>query len=129
MMAEETLPKLFSRHQRLAQATREGVKAMGLELFSKSPSDSITAVSAPAGIDGDKVVKHLQDKYNFTIIGGQDHLKGKIFRLGHMGYCGDFDVLGMISATEMALSDLGAKIKFGEGVAAAHKILHKGLQS
>jgi len=129
MMTEETLPKLFNRHKRLALATREGIKAMGLELFSKAPSDSITAVCSPAGVDGDKVVKHLQDKYNFTIIGGQDHLKGKIFRLGHMGYCGDFDVLSMISATEMTLKDLGFKFEMGSGISAAQKILHKGLQN
>lgn len=124
MMETETLPKLFGRHKRLAKATREGVKAIGLELFSKSPSDSITAVVAPSGLDGEKIVKHIQDKYNFTIIGGQDHLKGKIFRLGHMGYCGDFDVLGMIAALEMTLKDLGFKNELGQGVAAATKALH-----
>ena len=124
MMEEETLPKIFARHKKLALATREGVKAMGLELFSKTPSDSITAVVAPNGIDGEKIVKHLQDKYNFTIIGGQDHLKGKIFRLGHMGYCGDFDVLAMIAALEMTLNDLGFKNELGRGAAAATKILY-----
>lgn len=124
MMEEETLPKLFARHKKLAAATRAGVKAMGLELFSQDPSDSITAVIAPAGLDGEKIVKNLQDKYNFTIIGGQDHLKGKIFRLGHMGYCGDFDVLGMVAALEMTLKDLGFKNELGQGVAAATKVLH-----
>ncbi len=124
LMEEETLPKLFARHRKLAGATRAGVKAMGLELFSQSPSDSITAVVAPSELDGEKIVKHLQDKYNFTIIGGQDHLKGKIFRLGHMGYCGDFDVLGMIAALEMTLKDLGFKNELGQGVAAATKVLH-----
>jgi aspartate aminotransferase-like enzyme len=129
MMQEETLPKLFGRHKRLAQATRAGVKAMGLELFSQAPSDSITAVKAPSGLDGEKVVKHLQDKYNFTIIGGQDHLKGKIFRLGHMGYCGDFDVLSMIGATEMALKDLGFKLELGCGVTQASRVLFEGLKN
>jgi aspartate aminotransferase-like enzyme len=129
MMEEETLPKLFNRHKRLALATREGIKAMGLELFSKAPSDSITAVCSPPGLDGDKIVKHLQDKYNFTIIGGQDHLKGKIFRLGHMGYCGDFDVLAMISATEMTLKDLGFKLELGSGLKVAQQVLHKELQN
>lgn len=124
MMREETLPHLFDRHKRLSHATREGVKAMGLELFSKAPSDSITSVVAPAAIDGEKIVKHLQEKYNFTIIGGQDHLKGKIFRLGHMGYCGDFDVLSMVSALEMTLKDLGFSNDLGRGVSASLKVLH-----
>lgn len=125
MMQEETFPKLFARHIRLANATREGVKAMGLEVFAKRPSDSITAVSSP--VDGDAVVKKLQDKYNMTIIGGQDQLKGKIFRLGHMGYCGDFDVLAMLAATEMTLKDLGHKVELGKAVTAASQVIHKGL--
>jgi aspartate aminotransferase-like enzyme len=127
MILDETLPKLFERHKRLADATRTAVKAMGLELFAKIPSESITAVKAPQGIDGEQVVKHMQDKYNITIIGGQDHLKGKIFRLGHMGYCGDFDVLAMLSALEMTLKDLGAKVEIGSGLSQGAKVLHKGL--
>lgn len=121
---EETLPQLFKRSKRLAKATQEGVKAMGLELFSQSPSDSITAVRSPSNIDSSKVVKHMQDSYNVTIIGGQDHLKGKIFRLGHMGYCGDFDVVTMLSATEMTLKDLGFDITLGKGVSKALEVLH-----
>lgn len=125
MMHEETLPRLFARHKRLAQATREAMKAIGLELLAKSPSDSITAVCSPAKIDGEAVVKHMQKKYNMTIIGGQDRLKGKIFRLGHMGYCGDFDVIAMIAATEMTLKDLGHSFPFGKAVATASEVLHK----
>jgi aspartate aminotransferase-like enzyme len=124
MILEETLPKLFKRHQRLAAATRAGIIAMGLELFSKAPSDSVTVVCAPSGIDGDKVVSHLLDKYNFSIIGGQDQIKGKVFRIGHMGYCGDFDVISMIAATEMALKDLGFKGEIGKGVAATTQSLY-----
>ncbi len=127
MMHEETLPKLFNRHKRLAYATREAMKAIGLELFSKSPADSITAVLSPPGIDGEKLVNLLSSKYNVTIIGGQDHVKGKIFRLGHMGYCGDFDVISLVAATEMALADLGYKNQVGEAAAKATEILHKGL--
>ena len=129
MIEEEPLPKLFARHKRMARATREAMKAVGCELFAKSPSDSITAVVAPKGINGDKVVSHLYEKYNMTIIGGQDQAKGKIFRLGHMGYCGDFDVIAMIAATEMTLKDLGHSFEMGAGITAATKILHQGLSS
>jgi aspartate aminotransferase-like enzyme len=130
MMHEETLPMLFARHKRLSRATREAVIAMGLELFAKSaPSDSITSVIAPSGINGDAVVEKMQSKYGFTIIGGQDHVKGKIFRLGHMGYCGDFDVVSMIAALEMTLSDLGFKVEMGRGVARATQIIHEELNA
>jgi aspartate aminotransferase-like enzyme len=127
MIEQETLAKLFARHRRLANATRAAVKAMGLELFSKKPSDSITAVVAPDQVDGEKIVRHMSAEYNVTIIGGQDHLKGRIFRLGHMGYCGDFDILAMIGALEMTLKDLGCKIDLGKGVAAATAALYEGM--
>ena len=126
MMQEEGLPNLFARHQRLAEATREACLEIGLQLFAReNPSDSITAVLAPPSVNGDDVVRTLQDKYNFTIIGGQDQLKGKIFRLGHMGYCGDFDVISMVAALEMSLKDLGHKFELGGGVARATKVLHE----
>jgi aspartate aminotransferase-like enzyme len=128
MILEETLPGVFKRHARLANATREAVKAMGLKLFSESPSDSITAVRCPSGIDGDKVVKTMAEKYGFTIIGGQDALKGKIFRLGHMGYTGEFDVIAMLSALEMTLKDLGHIITLGQGVSKASETLYQALQ-
>jgi aspartate aminotransferase-like enzyme len=127
MMLDEGLVKVFARHKRLAEATREAMRAMELKLLAKEPSDSITAVLAPKGIDGDAVVKRLLDRYNISIVGGQDKLKGRIFRLGHMGYCGDFDVITMISATEMALRDLGYKLDVGTGVAAASRVLYRAL--
>ncbi|MBK9294795.1 MAG: alanine--glyoxylate aminotransferase family protein [Oligoflexia bacterium] len=109
MIFEEGLENVFDRHEKLAQATREGVKALGLKLFAQNPSNSITAVYAPQGIDGEKIVEHMFKKYGFTIIGGQDHVKGKIFRLGHMGYCSIFDVVSMLKALEFTLKDLGYK--------------------
>jgi aspartate aminotransferase-like enzyme len=130
MMQEEGLENMFSRHKRLANATRAAIKSMGLELFAKtSPSDSITAVISPAGINSDKIVEHMQKKYNFTVIGGQDQVKGKIFRLGHMGYCGDFDVISMIAAVEMTLKDLGFQNEAGKGVAKATQVLCEELSN
>jgi len=128
MMLTEGLDKLFARHRRLAEATRESMKAIGLSILSKAPSDSITAIVSPQGIDSDKIVQRLSDHYNISIVGGQDRLKGKIFRLGHMGYCGDFDVISMVAATEMALKDLGLNIDVGTATAVATKILHKNLK-
>ncbi|MBW1646286.1 MAG: alanine--glyoxylate aminotransferase family protein [Deltaproteobacteria bacterium] len=127
MIKEETLAGVFARHERLANATRAGVQALGLELFAPaSPSNAVTAVKAPAGVDGQDVVKVLRDDYGVTIAGGQDQAKGKIFRLAHLGYVGEFDVLTGLTALEMALMDLGYEVGERSGVRAAQMILRAG---
>jgi aspartate aminotransferase-like enzyme len=124
MLRAEGLEAVFARQANLAMAMREGMKAAGLSLFPKeSPSDALTAVSAPDGIDGQAVYKNLRVQYGITAAGGQDHLKGKIFRLSHMGYMDRFDVITAIAATEMVLKGLGHPIKLGSGVAKAQEIL------
>lgn len=124
MLKAEGLEQVFSRQADLAMAMREGMKAAGLALFPKeSPSDALTAVSAPEGIDGQAVYKNLRVQYGITAAGGQDHLKGKIFRLSHMGYMDRFDVITAVAATEMVLKGLGHPVKLGSGVAKAQEIL------
>jgi aspartate aminotransferase-like enzyme len=124
MLRAEGLEAVFARQANLAMAMREGMKAAGLSLFPKeSPSDALTAVSAPDGIDGQAVYKNLRVQYGITAAGGQDHLKGKIFRLSHMGYMDRFDVITAIAATEMVLKGLSHPIKLGSGVAKAQEIL------
>lgn len=126
MIKPEGLEGVFNRHKRLAQATREAMKAIGLSLFPKeSPSDALTAVSAPEGYDGQAIYKNLRDRYGITTAGGQDHLKGKIFRISHMGYADTFDVITAVSAVEMVLKGMGYPVKLGSGVAAAEEILMK----
>jgi aspartate aminotransferase-like enzyme len=123
----EGLEKVFARNRLLAEATRAGMQGLGLTLFPKeSPSDALTAVNAPANVDGQAVYKTLREKYSITAAGGQDHLKGKIFRLSHMGYIDQFDVIIGISAVEMVLKGLGAPITLGDGVRAAEERLLKG---
>lgn len=125
-MKEEGLANIFSRHKGLAHATRQGMIAAGLTLFPKeSPSDALTAVKAPEGVDGQAVYKNLREKYGITAAGGQDHLKGKIFRIAHMGYADIFDVIIGVSAVEMVVKGLGYPIKMGEGVRAAEELLMK----
>jgi aspartate aminotransferase-like enzyme len=103
---------------------REGIKAAGLSLFPKeSPSDAVTAVSAPEGVDGQTIYKNLRVQYGITAAGGQDHLKGKIFRLSHMGYMDRFDVITALAAVEMVLRGLGHPIRLGSGVAKAQELL------
>lgn len=124
LMREEGIANCFKRHGILAQATREGVKAMGLEMLSDSPSDAVTAVRIPESIsEGKQIPKLMKDKYGVTIAGGQDHLAGKIFRLSHFGYCGRFDVTTGLSCLELVLNELGHKVEYGKGVGAALAVM------
>lgn len=122
----EGLPAIFDRHRLLARATREAMLASGLTLFPKdSPSDALTAINAPEGVDGQAIYKTLRENYGITAAGGQDHLKGKIFRLSHMGYTDLFDVIIGVSAVEMVIKSLGGPVKMGEGVRRAQELLMK----
>jgi len=123
MIEEEGLGEVAKRHALLAEATREGVKALGLELFSESPANGVTAVKVPEGIDGQEIVKIAREEFGVTIAGGQEHLKGKIFRLSHMGYVDIFDVLTGLEVTEFALKKLGYDFfKLGSSVGAAMEV-------
>lgn len=124
MLKAEGLANVFARHATLAQAMREGVKAAGLTLFPKeSPSDALTTVTAPEGIDGQQIYKNLRVQYGITAAGGQDHLKGKVFRISHMGYADRFDVITALAATEMVVKGLGYPITLGSGVGRAQELL------
>lgn len=126
MIRQEGLEKIFSRHARLSKATREAVKTLGLQLYAPlAPSDALTAVVAPAGVDGQKIVRTLREKYNLTIAGGQDRAKGKIFRISHMGFVDSFEILTAIGALEMTLKELGHPVDPGKAVKAAMEVLTK----
>jgi serine---pyruvate transaminase len=121
LLLDEGLDAAFERHVRLGRAARAGVKALGLELFSPDEDRSavVTAVRAPAGIDSGDVVRGLRDRFGVTIANGQGELKGKIFRLGHIGWFDVFDVTTQIAAVELVLADLGADVERGLAVTAA----------
>jgi aspartate aminotransferase-like enzyme len=121
LLREEGLEAAFDRHVRLGRAARAGVKALGLELFSPDEDRSavVTAVRAPAGIDSGDVIKGVRDRFGITIANGQGELKGKIFRLGHIGWYDVFDITTQIGAVELVLTDLGADIERGVAVTAA----------
>ncbi|MFQ5687377.1 MAG: pyridoxal-phosphate-dependent aminotransferase family protein [Candidatus Scalindua sp.] len=124
MIREEGIENVWSRHARLAHATREGIKALGLELFAGDVSSNVlTSVKVPEGIDIDSAIKKLRDETGVTITGGQDELKGKMFRIGHMGYVNEFDIVLAISAVEKILHENGYKIEFGKGVSKIQEIL------
>jgi aspartate aminotransferase-like enzyme len=121
LLLAEGLEASFERHVRLGRAARAGVKALGLELFSPDEDRSavVTAVRAPSGIDSSDVVRDLRDRFGITIANGQGELKGKIFRLGHIGWFDVFDITTQIAAVELVLADLGAEVERGAAVTAA----------
>ena len=124
MLQKEGLVNVFKRHERLAHATRKAVQALGLELYSKdSPSNAVTAIMTPPGIDGQAVYKNLREKYGITAAGGQDRARGKIFRIAHLGYVDRFDVITAIAGIEMVLKGMGHPVKLGTGVAVAEELL------
>jgi serine---pyruvate transaminase len=124
LLLEEGLEAVFDRHVRLGRACREGAKAMGLELFSPDEDRSavVTAIRAPDGIDSGELVAALRDRYGVTLAGGQGVLKGKIFRIGHIGYYDVFDIATALGAVELALADMGAEIERGVAVTRALEV-------
>jgi aspartate aminotransferase-like enzyme len=111
----------FERHMRLGRAARAGIKAMGLELFSPDDDTAavVTAVHAPAGVNSDELLLHLRERHGVTLAPGQAQLKGKIFRIGHIGWFDVFDIASALAALELSLTELGADIERGVAVAKA----------
>lgn len=119
------LEALLAHHKMLGEATRAGIKALGLELLAKKPGNILTAAKTPAGLDGVKLVKTMQAKYKAYIAGAQDPNKGKFFRIAHLGYMGGFDIITSLAALEMTLLDLGFSFEKGRSVAAAETVLRE----
>jgi aspartate aminotransferase-like enzyme len=117
------LEEYLEHHRILGEATRAGVKSLGLELLAKNPGNILTAVKTPAGVDGSKLVKTMQTKYKAYIAGAQDPNKGKFFRIAHLGYMGGFDVITSLSALEMTLADLGYAFEKGSAIKGAEAVL------
>lgn len=126
LIQKEGLEAIFQRHEKLAEATRVAVKALGLELYAPdSPSNAVTAVKVPEGIQGGKLKNLFFERFGITVAGGQDQAKGKIIRIAHLGYYGRLDMIMVISALEMLLKEMGYRFELGSGVKAAEKILMK----
>ena len=121
MILDEGLDNVFKRHETLAKATREAVVALGLELLSKRPANSLTAAKSPQNISSTEIIAKMKE-YGIDISNGQGSLKGKIFRIAHLGYFYKPDILMCISVLEMALKKLGYSANFGEGIKRAMEI-------
>ncbi|MCC5619129.1 alanine--glyoxylate aminotransferase family protein [Nostoc sp. CHAB 5836] len=124
IMKEEGLESIFARHERLKNATRAAIQGLNLPLFAadSSASPAITAV-APQGIEPDKIRSLMKKRFDIALAGGQDHLSNKIFRIGHLGFVSDRDILSCIASLEVTLTELGYEdFTPGSGVAAAVKV-------
>jgi len=125
MLKAEGLDNIFMRHEKLSNAVRAGVKALGFGLLADDShaSKAVTAVIPPAGIDAEALRKACREQYGVVLAGGQEDLKGKIFRIGHLGYMDKMDMIAAFSALEIVGSQMGAKIKLGNAVAAVEEML------
>jgi aspartate aminotransferase-like enzyme len=124
MMQREGLEKIFSRHLRLTKATRAAMQALGLKLFAADncASTAITSVD-PSPVNAEEIRAIMKNKYDIALAGGQDHLKGQIFRMGHLGFVSDRDMLTGIACLEATLTELGHNIEPQAGIKAAAAVM------
>ncbi|HLX38343.1 MAG TPA: alanine--glyoxylate aminotransferase family protein, partial [Candidatus Binataceae bacterium] len=128
MIHGEGLERVYARHALMAQATRDAGAALGLNLIAPdNPAPGVTGLLAPDGIDTGKVVKHMRDQLGVSVQGGQDQMKGKLLRIGHMGDVSPFDMLVAVSALEMALKFVGMEVRMGAGVSAVQARIAKSV--
>src|SRR6266849_267251 len=126
MLAEEGLANVFARHARLAEACRRAFRAWPLPLLCRNPaeySNTLTAVVMPRGIDSDELVQHAYRRLELSLGVGLGEVKGKVFRIGHLGSVNELDLLGGLAGVEMMLKDVGVPLALGSGLAAAQEFL------
>jgi alanine-glyoxylate transaminase/serine-glyoxylate transaminase/serine-pyruvate transaminase len=126
VLAEEGLPNVFRRHARLGGACRRAIQAMGLKLFAKNPaeySSVLTAVSMPEGLDSEAFIAHAHERFELSLGIGLGKVKGKIFRIGHLGSFNELELLAALAGVEMSLKTFGVDVPVGHGLAAAESYL------
>jgi len=126
MLEEEGLERVFERHARLGEACRRAVGGLGLEILCKNAaehSNTLTAVVMPPGFDSDDFVRHAYQKLELSLGVGLGAMKGRVFRIGHLGSLNEIDLLGGLAGVEMMLRDFGVPIRLGAGLAAAQEFL------
>jgi alanine-glyoxylate transaminase / serine-glyoxylate transaminase / serine-pyruvate transaminase len=126
MLREEGLAQVFARHARLAEACRRAVRALGLELLCRAPeeySNTLTAVVMPAGFDSDAYIQHAYKRLDLSLGVGLGAVKGRVFRIGHLGSLNELELLGGLAGVEMTLKEFGVPLTFGAGLAAAEEYL------
>lgn len=126
MIRNEGIENVWARTAMLARATRSAAEVLGLRVFAADPSDSVTALTVPDGVDEPTLRKTLREKHGIHLAGGQGKLKGNVIRISHMGYVDAMDTLAAIAALELTLAELGHDVEFGVGLAAAQRVLAGG---
>jgi len=121
---KEGMESRWSNFKKMSLATQEGIKALGLKVFSKRPSASVTAALCPEDIKSSDLVKKLRKEYGLSIAGGQGNLKDRIFRIAHMGWINEQDLIACFSLLEKVFKDLGYKFKLGSSVARIEEVLY-----
>lgn len=132
MLLEEGLDAVFGRHERLASGVRAAVAAWGLDNLCENPkevSNSLTAVVTPEGIDSGEVMRIARERYDLALGVGLGRIRGKVFRIGHLGALNELEVLATLGGVEMALAEAGVPIELGAGVAAAQRSFVAGRQA
>ncbi|MDE3103203.1 MAG: aminotransferase class V-fold PLP-dependent enzyme [Chloroflexota bacterium] len=122
MFAEEGLQNVFERHRRLADAVRAAVRAWDLDIWctdADAYSHSLTAVTMPPGIDADDVIRRARERFGLALGTGLSKVKGKLFRIGHLGWLNELEVLATVAGTELALAETGVEVRLGSGAKAA----------
>jgi alanine-glyoxylate transaminase/serine-glyoxylate transaminase/serine-pyruvate transaminase len=124
MLLDEGLEQVFARHHRLAEGTRQAVKAWGLDLCARAPkwnSDTVSAIMVPAGVNAAEIIDVAYRRYDLALGAGLARMAGRLFRIGHLGDLNELMLLGGIAGAEMAMRDVGMKVTPGSGVAAAEE--------
>ncbi len=124
---ERGIENIWKETQLLSDATHAGARGMGLKTYSRNPSPSVTAIWVPDGVDEAQLRKTMRGTYGMQIAGGQGDLKGRVIRIGHMGYIDAADTLGVIGALELCLKSQGVKLELGSGLMAAQKVFGEAL--
>jgi serine---pyruvate transaminase len=119
----EGIENVWKRQALHAEAARAGMVALGLRIFPEPPSNALTVAAMPANLDSSEVLRRMEKEFGLKLANGQDSLKGKIVRLGHLGYIDRFDILAAIAGLEVVLRDLGHPLEIGAGVAACQRVL------
>jgi aspartate aminotransferase-like enzyme len=124
---QDGLATALLRHQMLSRAVKDGVQALGLDLFGEGLEDNwtVTAIRAPEGIDADAISDRIRSDFGCVLAPGQGPLKGKVFRIGHFGYFSELDIVRGLAALEMTLERLGYPVKRGAAVAAAEGVFQE----
>jgi aspartate aminotransferase-like enzyme len=127
LFQDEGQEAVLERHRILSEATKEGVRALGLDLDGEHPERAwaVTAVRAPEGIDGNALVAKIRSDHGIVLAPGQGPLKGKVFRIGHLGQYDRFDIVRCLAALELALGEMGYPVKRGAAVAAAEEVFSR----